>query len=243
MTIYQAFPDVITENKGIFEFFVTAPWYDIVPSDSLNIEYFINRSYPKLCAPIVRRFADMHDGKLLDEDRERIAKIFYDRNKDSLTRLWDAITAEYDPINNYDMRETTSRTVTTSDNTDMKTESKTEDKVDDSFTEDSRTYTPGFNSVSPNDDCLSTKSYDGSVRHTSDLTTGDTDSNIRKDGIEIEGGSTRRFGNIGVTTNQKLITEEIMLRRKSFFDEVFSRLDDYLTLPIYDICKVGCCFD
>lgn len=242
MTIYQAFPDVITENKGIFEFFVTAPWFDTVPSDSLNIEYFINRSYPKLCAPIVRRFADMHDGKLLDEDRERIAKIFYDRNKDSLTRLWDAITAEYDPINNYDMRETTSRTVTTSDNTDMKTESQTKDKVDDSSQSVSETRTPGFNSVG-NTAPLSNSGYDSDTRHTLNDTTGNTDSNIRKDGIEIEGGSTRRFGNIGVTTNQKLINEEIMLRRKSFFDEVFARLDDYLTLPIYDVCKVGCLCD
>lgn len=42
-----------------------------------------------------------------------------------------------------------------------------------------------------------------------------------------------RHGNIGVTTNQQMITEEITLRKNFFFEEVFSDVDRYLTLNIY----------
>lgn len=42
-----------------------------------------------------------------------------------------------------------------------------------------------------------------------------------------------RHGNIGVTTNQQMITEEIQLRKNFFFEIVFADLDKYLTLSIY----------
>lgn len=42
-----------------------------------------------------------------------------------------------------------------------------------------------------------------------------------------------RHGNIGVTTNQQMITEEINLRKNFFFELVFSDIDKYLTLAIY----------
>lgn len=42
-----------------------------------------------------------------------------------------------------------------------------------------------------------------------------------------------RHGNIGVTTNQQMITEEINLRKNFFFEMVFSDIDKYLTLNIY----------
>lgn len=42
-----------------------------------------------------------------------------------------------------------------------------------------------------------------------------------------------RHGNIGVTTNQQMITEEINLRKNFFFEMVFADIDKYLTLNIY----------
>lgn len=42
-----------------------------------------------------------------------------------------------------------------------------------------------------------------------------------------------RHGNVGVTTNQQMITEEINLRKNFFFELVFSDIDKYLTLSIY----------
>lgn len=40
-------------------------------------------------------------------------------------------------------------------------------------------------------------------------------------------------GNIGVLTNQKMITEEKMLREESYFNYIYTTLDDVLTIPYY----------
>lgn len=42
-----------------------------------------------------------------------------------------------------------------------------------------------------------------------------------------------RHGNIGVTTNQYMITEELKLRRNIFVNEMFADIDSYMTLPLY----------
>lgn len=42
-----------------------------------------------------------------------------------------------------------------------------------------------------------------------------------------------RHGNIGVTTNQYMITEELKLRRNIFVNELFADIDSYMTLPLY----------
>lgn len=45
--------------------------------------------------------------------------------------------------------------------------------------------------------------------------------------------TTTRQGNIGVTTTQQMITEEIQLRKEMFYELVFSDIDRYLTIEIY----------
>lgn len=42
-----------------------------------------------------------------------------------------------------------------------------------------------------------------------------------------------RHGNIGITTNQQMITEELELRKVNFYDILFRDVDRYLTLTIY----------
>lgn len=42
-----------------------------------------------------------------------------------------------------------------------------------------------------------------------------------------------RHGNIGVTTNQQMITEELELRKQSFYDILYRDIDKYMTLSIY----------
>lgn len=42
-----------------------------------------------------------------------------------------------------------------------------------------------------------------------------------------------RHGNVGVTTNQYMITEELKLRRNIFVNEMFADIDSYMTLPLY----------
>ena len=57
-------------------------------------------------------------------------------------------------------------------------------------------------------------------------TTGDADDNYE---------SHERRGNIGVTTTQKLIEEELELRKHNFYDMIMNDIDTSLCNPIYDI--------
>lgn len=43
----------------------------------------------------------------------------------------------------------------------------------------------------------------------------------------------RRHGNVGVTTNQYMITEELKLRKNIFVNELFADIDSYMTIPLY----------
>lgn len=73
-------------------------------------------------------------------------------------------------------------------------------------------------------------------------TSGDTSAsstvNRNKAGADEEAETTHRIGNIGVTTNQKLITEERNLWVWNFFNQVFRDIDNEITLPIFDPCRV-----
>ena len=42
-----------------------------------------------------------------------------------------------------------------------------------------------------------------------------------------------RHGNVGVTTNQYMITEELKLRKNIFVNEMFADIDSYMALPLY----------
>lgn len=73
-------------------------------------------------------------------------------------------------------------------------------------------------------DTTNTDSYNSNEDVTSDVTTTD------KGTVEHK---TIRQGNIGVTTTQQMITEEIQLRKEMFYERVFSDIDRYLTIGIY----------
>lgn len=73
-------------------------------------------------------------------------------------------------------------------------------------------------------DTTDTTTYNNNVDVTRDNTTTDTGT--------IEHKTVRR-GNIGVTTTQQMITEELQLRKEMFYERVFSDIDRYLTIGIY----------
>ena len=64
-------------------------------------------------------------------------------------------------------------------------------------------------------------------------TTDNTTYNSTIKETDSESHSLHRHGNIGVTTSQRMIESEIVLRKKNFFEIVFSDIDKLLTLSIY----------
>lgn len=79
-------------------------------------------------------------------------------------------------------------------------------------------------------DKTDTTSYNVSDEETLDL-------QHKRDGSESSTGkeehALHRHGNIGVTTNQQMITEELELRKINFYDILFRDIDRYMTLAIY----------
>ena len=149
-----------------------------------------------------------------------IGNIIKSMYKDPWDRLHDAITSEYNPINNYDMHETlteseahTGTVVDDGDSTHSVKASQTDNEV----------Y--GFNSDDPV----------GSDRQTGTSSEEGTDDNTRsEDRARGLLRTTERSGNIGVTTSAQMITGEIELRANwNFYEQVFNDIDKVLACVAY----------
>ena len=77
-----------------------------------------------------------------------------------------------------------------------------------------------------------TTKYGKTETNTLDTTDNTTYNSTIKE-TDSESHSLHRHGNIGVTTSQRMIESEIVLRKKNFFEIVFSDIDRLLTLSIY----------
>lgn len=247
-------------GQGIFDKIMSAaemPWKDDtnVTAFLLDIEYFGNRSGAKFCSPLVKYYID-ENGVIPNLSREILAKVIVAKYLTPWSRLWLTNEVAYSPINNYDMTET--RNLKRSDTegeleagtehhtgTDTlqhgKTETTTHGKTDEEMT-----YRYGLNSSDeppPSDKFTNTEGGTTAVADTgSDVDTKNlTDTSLvnrSKAGAGEEEETTHRIGNIGVTTNQKLISEERNLWIWNFFDQVFRDIDRELTLAIFDPCRV-----
>lgn len=79
-------------------------------------------------------------------------------------------------------------------------------------------------------DVTDTTNYNSSDNETINLSHAGTTSGENSGSEQYE---EHRHGNIGVTTNQQMISEELELRKRFFFETVFADLDKYLCLSIY----------
>lgn len=79
-------------------------------------------------------------------------------------------------------------------------------------------------------DTTSTTNYNSDV----DVTTNNTNtSSGSADTTGSEKHDLHRHGNVGVTTNQYMINEELQLRKNNFINYLFETVDNYLTLAVY----------
>lgn len=123
----------------------------------------------------------------------------------------------------------------------------------DTVNGESDTYTYGFNSenqvpttavIDKNTDTQSgqdttTRNGTSTTNGTSSGTTGTVTGNKEiVDGTETENITRNRTGNIGQTSYQDLIRQELELRKWSFFRQLFEDCDRFLVLSIYDPCTL-----
>ena len=104
----------------------------------------------------------------------------------------------------------------------------------DEFSKDTSS-TKTVNQVVQNDEkrnLTGSTKYGKTETNTLDTTDNTTYNSTIKE-TDSESHSLHRHGNIGVTTSQQMIESEIVLRKKNFFEIVFSDIDRLLTLSIY----------
>lgn len=129
-----------------------------------------------------------------------------------------------------------------------KTDTETVDRNDtttygkiDTMTHDTTDTLQHGEDISFNYDTSDVTSYGKSDNRTLDITNKDIYNSNEDVTIDITNTSngehsneTTRQGNIGVTTTQQMITEEITLRVKyQYFNEIFKMIDEELTIPVY----------
>lgn len=132
-----------------------------------------------------------------------------------MSRTWEALNAEYNPIHNFDRNEEW-------------TESETGESSNTSTSTDESTGT-------------STTSYKGDnggdwaeAQQDQSQTSGSGESSVSAQGKTDRTHSARLYGNIGVTTSQQMLTAELDLRLSaSWYDLWASKLVAELCIPIY----------
>lgn len=146
------------------------------------------------------------------------------------TRLLKALTAEYNPINNYDRFEEETGTDTgTRTETDTGTRSENE-TINDTASDTTTGQTTGFNSNTFADDKKTTSSgsgqRNGTRGETRNLSHGETRNLANSRHLHA-------YGNIGVTTAAEMVTQEITLRKTDIFRIIADEFISYFCLMIY----------
>ena len=254
----EAIFDAISNYASTAE--IDLPWEGeeagFVDPTVLDIEYFGNHSGSKFCSPLVMHLLNS-SGKVPSTARTTLAKIILSKYYPNWKYLWATVTAEYNPIHNYDMTEerdlsTTADNVETTDGTKARTGTDTlahglTHTTTHGRTTDEMDYRYGINTAD-NDpkpsDKMSTEEGGTTVTADSgsDIRTynlsDDDDTTITQDNEGTEHEELHRSGNIGVTTTQQMLESERRLWLWNYFDQIFKDLDRELALMVYDPCRV-----
>lgn len=196
-------------GNGIFTALeeLNTPWD--MPGNLLDIEYYNNRSGTKIASNVTVNVTNI----------DTLASLLYHKYIKQWSKLWDTLSLDYNPIENYNMVETANNK-----HTDKANETDTS-QTNITATGNSATY--GFNSETsvPSDSTDTNSVGNGTSTHITDNT-------------HEENNTLKRSGNIGVTTSQQLIQSERELYMWNFYEKVFADVDNVLTNPNYRIEEI-----
>ena len=264
----EAFPQWSTGN-GIFKALanLNVPWASDVESEILDVDFFGNYAGEKVVAPLLYQYFYQNNAQELTEVQiQFLAKIAIFRYGKNWKALYDTLSFEYNPINNYDMTETESINGTNTGT--VKNEGSIQYGKKDTHTDEGNnsqivkgTTTPdtetntirqvnAFDSGKWADSEHETQNQTGTVSNDTTSTNTindtltiqsegtDTNNNTRTDDLShTVQRELKRSGNIGVTTSQQMIQSERELWLWKFFDSVYADLAELLTISVYPSIK------
>ncbi len=189
----------------------------------LQVDYFGGYSNEKYVSPLLKKMYDRTRDAVnpFDVLNTMIANLLYNRFATKWKKIYDALTTEYNPLENYSMLEERTPDLTTEETENVKTEVTTERE-----TNASSKY-KGFNASDP----VTITTTDGSEDVT---TSGESAKNETSKTTEQTGTETlERSGNIGVTTSQQMLESEFKVRQYDFYKMIYNDIDSILCLSIY----------
>lgn len=151
--------------------------------------------------------------------------IFIEANKDNYIRMMEGLTAQYNPIENYNMTELSGSASKVSDTKSTPGNITATTKVAP-FTDDNlnlhQTITSALKSTAGYEDASQSMRW----------AEGD-DFGATPAGNSVAMQKHIRSGNVGVTTNQQMLTQELKLRADSIVDEFLQKAADTCLLAVW----------
>lgn len=233
MNDYKRLGEVLDDTQGIFTRIMAAndvPWSsdEDITGALLDFEYMNNQSGDKIISPAVEK--NLTAGVLTTENFNKLCDVAYMMYGKRWARLWEILTAEFNPLNNYDMQE-----VHTFEHGKKETNSGTDttnrtgtDTI--THTGDQENEVSAFNSTNYQDNAKTTQ-------NTTDLDTRNMSDALVHGHIVTNSGTdterTTRSGNIGVTTSQQMAESSLQLWKWNFFYDIFRDVDSIFTITTY----------
>lgn len=92
-------------SSGIFHYLdsLDVPWKSLNIADSLDLDYYGNRSGEKLISPLIEKL--LSSETLSNTDMQALANVIFVKHGKNWDELWKTLNYEYNPIENYNMEE------------------------------------------------------------------------------------------------------------------------------------------
>ena len=212
-TIKKALNTALTDGS----IFANLPTYgELMTPQKMAIAYTLQHSGYKLTSAFLEKYLDSQ-GHITSEGLRDVPAVLNAIFKDSWDRKWAAITAEYNPIHNYDRTELTSKSKMGDDTDTMTLGAGHVETVGNVKAYNSSSFTEAEKSVSD-----SNQKIDSTVH-------GYNSEDVIDSHIE---------GNIGVTKTQEMINDEFRMRAElNFYRLMFNDIDSYIALHVFGTQK------
>lgn len=201
----------------------TFQWLTSEMAQTLDEKLILEHSGDKKISNYYGRLIALQDDETIQDALQLVAKNIELTYSDKWNKLYSAmIDSDYNPLENYDMKQVETPDVTKEKTIDVKT------KMTTSSSGDSSTGVYGFNSPTS----VPTTENDANTEVTVE---GNNLDNVSHD-LETETGTREltRHGNIGVTTSQQLLEAEVELRNKNnFYKIILNDVSSILCLSVY----------
>lgn len=205
-------------SNCIFSEFLAPVWVYAFPDTAELDKYFlINYGSRPAFDTMLDKFAN-DSGKITGNNLKALADMLYHINGKKWEHLFAVYNADYSPLENTDVYESTKEVVNS--NGEVVTDSDTSYKPDSSI----ENKKAGFNNSAYEND-------------TKAITTGtdvtEVDNTVTSEANRVSEFEHRKHGNIGITENTTMLQHEVEFWKWSFIDSICKDICDNIALSIY----------